>query len=111
MKKINKLSSLTATLLMAASMGSAYADEGDTTQTRTQDRIRVEKNLQTPASDYGQAFNREQKTVENREQNRNQYRYEDQHRNNYQTQQPYSGSSTMNSTGRSSTGGSRRGKH
>jgi hypothetical protein len=104
LKTIKKLSAFTATVLMSTSMGAAYAEDSDASQIRTQDRIRIENNLQAPASDFGQAFSRDQKVVENMEQDKNQYRYEYQHRNNYQAQQPYSGRSSMNTGGSSARG-------
>ena len=99
MKAIKKFTVLGTAALMTAFMGSAYADEGDMTQTRDQtrdqDRVRVEENLQTPTSDFGQARNREQKAEETMEQSKNQYQYQYRHRNNFQTQQPYSGGNNM----------------
>ena len=75
MNTINKLTTISAALLMAASISSAYADDGEMTQTRTQTQERLEFNLQTPTSDFGQAHNREQLTVMNQNQNQYQYMY------------------------------------
>jgi hypothetical protein len=74
---------------MTASMGTAFAEDGDMTQTRTQDRVRTEANAQTPASDFGQEGQSEQKKVMN--QNQNQYRY----MNNYRNGQSDTGASSM----------------
>ena len=65
MKTFKKSLSLSTALLMAASMGSAYADEDIMTQTRTQEqeRVRSELNLQIPDSDFAQARLREQNRV------------------------------------------------
>ena len=73
MKTIKKLSSLSAALLVVASIGSVYAEDGDMTQTQTQERTRAQINLQTPTSDFGQAFNREQ--TKNQSQNQHQYKW------------------------------------
>ena len=70
MKTIKKTSYVGAALLMAASIGSVYAED-DMTQTQTQERTRAQINLQEPTSDFGQAFNREQ----TKNQNQNQYQY------------------------------------
>ena len=73
MKTIKKISCLGTALLMAASVGSAYAEDGDMTQTK--ERNRVQTNLQTPASDYGQAFNREETKNQHQNQNKHQYKW------------------------------------
>lgn len=76
-----KLPGFSAALLLAVSMGSVYAADGDMTQTRTQERIRTEVNLQTPENEMAQSRIREQKMV----QNQSQIRIEA--RNNFQTRQ------------------------
>jgi len=63
MKTYKKLFSVSTVLLMAATMGNAYADESEATQLRTQERERTEFNLQTPTADFGQARDREQNMV------------------------------------------------
>ena len=73
MKAFKNLSIFGAAFLMAASMGSVYAEEGDMTQTRTQERTRTEFNLQTPTADFGQSRNREEHMVTN--ENQYQYKY------------------------------------
>jgi len=78
MKTFKKLSIFGTALLLASSMGTAYAEEGDVT--RTQDRIRTESNLQSPSSDFGQSRNRAENMVINKNQNQNQYK----HMNKYQ---------------------------
>lgn len=82
MSTIKKISGFGAALLMTAVIGSAYAEEGELTQTREQDRVRSETNLQTPNSEPGQARNREEKMLMNKNQNQyqNQYRYSNQYR-------------------------------
>lgn len=104
MKFIKKLSGFSAALIMAASIGTAHAEESDLTQIRTQDRLRTENNQQTPASDFNQSRNSEQKMVKN--QTRNKYQY----RNNFQTRQGNSGANYMNRQNMSGSGmgGSRR---
>ena len=86
MRTFNKFSVIGITILMVTSIGAARADEGDVTQTRTQDRTRTEFNLQTPTSDFGQSQNREENMVfnknENAYQNKHQYQYK--HMNQYQ---------------------------
>ena len=78
---VKKLFSFSAALLMTTSMMSVYAEEGEMTQTRTQDRVRTEVNLQTPVSDFGQSLSHEQEIMQNKYQNRNQYKY----MNNFQS--------------------------
>ena len=67
MKTFKKSLSLSTFLLMAASMGSAYADEEQMTQARIQEqeRVRSELNLLIPDSEFAQARHREQKMVIN----------------------------------------------
>lgn len=100
MTTIKKLSVFSTALLMTAVMGSAYAEEADMAQIRTQDRVRTETNLQTPATDSSQS----------RFQKKNQVRHEYKYRNKFQTQEGGVGASSMNrqSMPRSSNGGGRR---
>jgi len=102
MNTIKKLSAFSTALLMTAAMGSAYADETDMSQIRTQDRVRTETNLQTPASDSGQSRFQKQK--------QNQFRHEYKYRNKSETQGGGAGTSSMNrqSMSRSANGGGRR---
>ncbi len=96
MRAFNKLSVIGITVLMAASIGSASAEEGDLTQTRTQERTRTEFNLQTPTADFGQTQNRAEHTVMN--QNQNQYKY--QYQNKYQNGGADSGAALTQSKNR-----------
>ena len=98
MRTFNKLSVIGITVLMAASIGSARAEEGDLTQTRTQERTRTEFNLQTPTADFGQSQNREEHTVMNQNQNQNQYKY--QYQNKYQNGGADSGAALTQSKNR-----------
>ena len=93
MKTFKKILSVGATLIMTASMSSVYAEEDGLSQARTQDRVRTELNLQTPASDFGQSQNREEHTVMAKDQNQ----YQNQHRymNKYQYGDTASGKKTM----------------
>ena len=70
-------------LLMITSIGSVYAEEGDITQTRTQERTRTELNSPVPGSDFAQSRNREEHTerYQNQNQQQNQYKYTNQYRN------------------------------
>lgn len=102
MRTFNKLSVIGITVLMAASIGSARAEEGDLTQTRTHDRTRTEFNLQTPTADFGQSQNREEHTVvnQNQNQNQNQYQYKYQYQNKYQNGGADSGAALKQSKNR-----------
>ena len=75
---IRKLTVLSAALTMAVSTAAAYADEGDMTRTRTQERVRTEMNLQTPTADQAQHRYRGQNMDQQAagQQLRNQYRYD-----------------------------------
>ena len=68
-------------LLMITSIGSVYAEEGDITQTRTQERTRTELNSPVPGSDLAQSRNREEHTERYQNQQQNQYKYTNQYRN------------------------------
>lgn len=81
MKTFKKLSNFSAALLMTASMGAVYAEAGDVSQERTQDRVRTELNLQSATSDFGQSQNREEHTVMNQNQNQYQYQYRNKNQN------------------------------
>ncbi len=98
MRAFNKLSIFGITVLLAASIGAARAEEGDVTQTRTQEQARLNFNLQTPSADFGQSQNREQHTVMN--QNQNQYQHKYQYQNKYQNGGSGSADSSMNSANR-----------
>lgn len=94
MKTFKTISSFGAALLIAVSTGSVYAEEGDMTQTRTQERTRTELNLQVPTADFGQSRNREEHTVMNQNQNQHQNQYK--YMNKYQNKESNSGISSMN---------------
>ena len=84
MKTFKKILSVGATLILTASMSSVYAEEGTMSQTRTQDRVRTELNLQMPASDSAQSQNREEHTVMGKSENQNQYQNQRRYMNKYQ---------------------------
>lgn len=100
MKKLNKLTGFGAVLLMSISAGTVYAEESDTTQTRSQDRVRTQLNLQVPTSDFGQPLNREQHTVRNQNQNQYQYKYMNKHQNKESNKGSTSSMNHMNTTNR-----------
>lgn len=91
MKTIKNSIAYSAALLMAASVGSVYAEDADMTQTRSQDRVREELNLQVPESAQAQNRLREQGMEQNMGQMgqmgqmKNQIRNEYRHRQNTQT--------------------------
>lgn len=99
MKTFKKILSVGATLIMTASISSVYAEEGTMNQTRTQDRVRTELNLQMPASDYGQSQNREEHTVMAKSENQNQYQNQHRYMNKYQYGDTASGKQTMKTQG------------
>ena len=128
MKIFEKLSVIGTAFLMTVSMGAAYAEQVEPTQTGSQERVRTELNLQTPASEAGQSRFREEHTVMN--ENKNQYQYKNMNRFNkgntgsagdsgksqnagYNIWQGHTAASNMNTTNRNSTasramGGARR---
>ena len=93
-----KIFSAGAALLIAASAGPVYAEEGDKAQTRTQERTRTELNLQLPGSDFGQSRNREEHTLMNQDQNQtqNQYQHQYKYMNKYQKKESNSDTSSTN---------------
>ena len=82
MKTSKQLFGISATVLMVASMGSAYAVEGEAAQARIQDRSRVEQNLKTHDNDSAWLQNREEQTLMNK--NQNQYKYKNRYMKNAQ---------------------------
>ena len=72
-------------LLMFTSMNYVFAEEGNVTQTGSQERARNELNPSLPGSGFAQSRNREEHTerYQNQNQNRqqNQYKYTNQYRN------------------------------
>ena len=105
MKTFKKISVIGAALLMTATITSAYAEDAEMTQTRTQDRVRTEVNTQAPAFDVDQYRSTQQKMIKTQNQNQNQYKY----MNNYRKGQSTGGFSSMNghSTGNRSMSGGR----
>ena len=81
MKTNKKVSALGTALLLAVSVGSVYAEEGDMTQTRSQDRIHKEINVQTPDSEQAQI--REQKRQQIKQHSRENQQEKAQMRNVY----------------------------
>jgi len=78
MNTIKTLTIFSAVLLMGASIKTAYAEDGDMTQTQTRDLIQTHQNLQTPNADDAQSLNTERNRVMNKKQNQYQYDYENQ---------------------------------
>ena len=97
--------SLGIALLVAAAIRPTHAENNDMTQTRTQDHLREQVNVQTPANEFGQAFNSEQQMVMNKNQNQNQHQYK--YMNNLSAEQSGtgegSGSAMSGSTNRYNT--------
>ena len=83
--------SLGIALLVAAAIRPTHAENNDMTQTRTQDHLREQVSLQTPANEFGRASNSEQNMVINKNQNQNQYQYQYKHMNNLSAEQSGSG--------------------
>lgn len=83
--------SLGIVLLVAAAIRPTYAEDNDMTQTRTQDHLREQVSVQTPANEFGQSSNREQKMVINKNQNQYQYQHQYKHMNNLSAEQTGSG--------------------
>jgi len=94
MKTFKKISVFGAALLITATMGTAYAEDADMLQTRTQDRVLTEVNTQAPTFDFGQSSNKKQKMLKNQNQNQNQNQYR--YMNNYRNGQSGTGSGSMN---------------
>jgi len=78
-------------LLIAAAIRPVYAENNDMTQSRTQDHLRTQVNLQAPANEFGQASNSEQNMVINKNQNQNQYQHQYKYMNNLSAEQSGSG--------------------
>ena len=95
MNMIKKLSGFAAVLVISSSMGTVYAEQGDFTQTRANERVRTELNVQTPDSELAQSRNREERMVMNKNQEQNQYQYQHQYRNNIQENNAGSGDAMM----------------
>ena len=81
--------SLGIALLVAAAIRPTYAENNDMTQTRTQDHLREQVSVQTPANEFGRASNSEQNMVINK--NQNQYQHQYKHMNNLSAEQSSSG--------------------
>jgi hypothetical protein len=87
-----KIYSLGIALLVAAAIRPVYAESNDMTQTRTQDHLRSQVNVQTASSEFGQASNSEQKMIFNKNQNQNQNQYQHQYKHMMNTSAKQSGS-------------------
>jgi len=98
MYTLKKSSGLVTALLMTAAIGTAYANDGELTQTRTQDHVRTQASLQTADSGLGQSQSREQQMVINRNQDQNQKQHQNQYRymNNFRTGKSKNGEVLMN---------------
>ena len=94
--------------ILLATAANVYAEEGDMTQTLSQERSRTQLNLQIPMADFAQSQNREEHTVKNQYQNQNQYQYK--YMNKHQNKESNSGASSslnrMNTTNRYMQGSS-----
>ncbi len=107
MKQLKTMYGIGAVILLATT-ASVYAEEGDMTQTLSQERSRTQLNLQVPMADFAQSQNREEHTVKNQYQNQNQYQYK--YMNKHQNKESNSGASSsmnrMNTTNRYMQGSS-----
>ena len=81
MKTLKNILSVGATLIMTASISSVYAEDGNMSETGTQERVRTELNLQLPASEVVQSRNREEHTAMSENKNQYQYKYMNKHQN------------------------------
>jgi hypothetical protein len=75
MQIFKKSFSYGAALLLVFFAVSVSAEEGDITQTLSQERNREQLNLQIPDSELGQSRHREENVVMNKNQHQYQYRY------------------------------------
>ncbi len=87
MMNINNTMAFGAALILAASMGSVYAEDADLTKTRTQDRIQSELNQQTidgqqEQSRYRKELN-EEKAKRNLEQKKEQHKKQIENKHSY----------------------------
>ncbi|MGB5396370.1 MAG: hypothetical protein WBN96_04425 [Gammaproteobacteria bacterium] len=112
MNTIKTISVLGAAVLLASSLGSAVAEDAD--QTRSQDRIREELNLQTPDAEQAQDRVREQsmdrlhqadgeadgKLEKKMQQKKHQVRNEQKYKESSETRQSGMGSGSMARPGR-----------
>lgn len=90
MRTFKTLTTLGAALMMSASITTAYADEGDMTQTH--DRTRTHLTLQASDADFAQSYN-ERLAEMNVRQAQNQHQY--QYMNNAATDRTGAGDSAM----------------
>ena len=107
MKRFKTICGIGAAVLLATA-ASVNAEEGDMTQTMSQERSPTQLNLQVPVTDLAQSQNREEHTVKNQYQNQNQYQYR--YMNKHQNKKNDSGASSsmnrMNTTDRFMQGSS-----
>lgn len=112
MKTMKKLPVFGTAFLIAASLGNAYADDNEMSQTRIQDHLHTNMDLQTPTTDFGQDRDRDRDRVREHEmeEDHNQYRNEYKYMNRYQTRQNSAGADSMSRqyTRSHSTSGNRR---
>ena len=105
MKQLKVIYGISAAILLATA-ANVYAEEGDMTQTRIQERSRTQLNLQVPMADFAQSQNREEHTVKNQYQNQYQYKYMNNHQNKESDSGASSSMNRMNTTNRYMQGSS-----
>ena len=105
MKQLKTIYGIGAAILLATA-ANVYAEEGDMTQTRIQERSRTQLNLQVPMADFAQSQNREEHTVKNQYQNQYQYKYMNNHQNKESNSGASSSMNRMNTTNRYMQGSS-----
>jgi len=105
MKQLKVIYGISAAILLATA-ANVYAEEGDMTQTRIQERSRTQLNLQVPMADFAQSQNREEHTVKNQYQNQYQYKYMNNHQNKESNSGASSSMNRMNTTNRYMQGSS-----
>jgi len=107
MKQLKTIHAIGAAILLAT-VANVHAEEGDMTQTLSQERSPTQLNLQLPMADFAQSQNREEHTVKNQYQNQNQYQYK--YMNKHHNKESNSGASSsmkrMNTTDRLMQGSS-----
>lgn len=111
MKQFKTICGIGAAILLATA-ANVNAEEGDMTQTLSQERSPTQLNLQLPMADFAQSQNREEHTVKNQYQNQyqNQNQYQYKYMNKHQNKESNSGASSsmkrMNTTDRLMQGSS-----
>ena len=97
MKQLKTIYGIGAAFILATA-ANVYAEEGDMTQTLSQERSRTQLNLQLPTADFVQTQNQQQHTVKN--QNQHQYRYMNKHQDKASNSTTGSSMNRMNTTDR-----------